>query len=113
MGSTQTLCKQDAILYKEIKDSSTKIPETNPSMTLSHCNPELPMNEDRTAHLGVVCTTSLYDDPVWLILFNLQQQTQLIINIIYAYLDWLTSIREPIFDVVKEMCSSPMTISSS
>lgn len=30
-----------------------------------------------------------------------------------AYLDWLTSIKDPIFEVVNEMCSSPMTISSS
>ncbi len=31
----------------------------------------------------------------------------------YAYLDWLTSIKDPILEVVNEMCSSPMTISSS
>lgn len=41
------------------------------------------------------------------------KQIYLDIKIMYTYLDWLTSISEPIFDVVKEMCSSPMTISSS
>ena len=30
-----------------------------------------------------------------------------------TYLHWLTSIREPILEVVNEMCCSPMTISSS
>lgn len=31
----------------------------------------------------------------------------------YTHLDWLTSIRDPILEVVNEICSSPMTISSS
>lgn len=30
-----------------------------------------------------------------------------------THFDWLTSIKEPILEVVNEMCSSPMTISSS
>lgn len=53
--------------------------------------------------------------PIWLRVSYQQaaKWAHLDIRIIYTYLDWLTSIREPIFDVVKEMCSSPMTISSS
>lgn len=30
-----------------------------------------------------------------------------------THFDWLTSIKEPILEVVNEMCSSPMTISNS
>lgn len=30
-----------------------------------------------------------------------------------TYLLWLTSTKDPILDVVNEMCSSPMTISNS
>lgn len=32
---------------------------------------------------------------------------------LFTHLLWLTSTRDPIFDVVKDMCSSPMTISNS
>jgi len=31
----------------------------------------------------------------------------------FTYLLWFTSTSDPILDVVNEMCSSPMTISSS
>lgn len=35
------------------------------------------------------------------------------LSVFLTHFDWFTSIKEPILEVVNEMCSSPMTISNS